>query len=135
MVHRAPLLVIAALGQFVAACAPSSPEPRLVHLDDRLSVLVIGPISTIAGSVHRSAGFVHASIELRGPPDGHFNMIAHWRRMDGAGVHEGPTDQRQVMSGPAGIIALEFVSPSLDARDLLIEIAPSSGTGTAPSHF
>jgi hypothetical protein len=128
-----PMLCVAGV-QFVAACT-APPEPRLLHLDNQLSLLKLGPISDASGSLHRSAGFTRATVELRAPPEAQFDTIAHWHRVDGSGVPEGPTDQRHVASGPAGLIALEFVAPTLDARDLLIELAPSNPTSTSPSPF
>ena len=104
-------------------------------LDRDLTLVERGPFDGGVGTLSRSGGFSRASVVVRGPPDFPFDMMAHWRRADGSNVPEDPNDRRRVITGPAGVGTLNFIAPSTDASELLIEIAPADSNGPPQSRF
>jgi len=125
-------LVVA--GLMLSACAEAPPPgPRMLQLQEGLSVLALGPIEYARGALKRQGGVSRAGVELQSFPGLELDVVAHWRREDGAPLLKGPADARRIASGPTGFIAMEFIAPSSDGRSLVIEIAPAPSKSSASS--
>jgi hypothetical protein len=127
------LIALGCIVPILAAC--ERPEPRTVTLDRGLTLLERGPIDSAWGSLSRSSGFGRASVVVQGPPAFAFDTVAHWRRDDAMVVPDDPADRRRILTGPAGIGTMNFVAPSMDASELLIEMAPAYAGAPRKSRF
>ncbi len=121
MARLAAILLLASL----TACTSGEFGEQTLELAPGLTVLTLGRVAEADGSMWRTGGFTRAALQLRVLPRGSFDIVAHWSREDGTGLPGGPTDTRQISAGPAGIISVEFVGPSPDARRVLVELAPA----------
>ena len=133
MLRLTAILLLASL----AACSSWPFDEQTIQVAPGLTVLALGRAADAEGSMRRAGGFNRATLQIHVSPRQSLDIVAHWSRENGTALPGGPTDSRRISAGPAGIISVEFVGPSPDARRVLVELAPAEtgGPSLSPSYY